>query len=326
MDIAHAADHFIRHGQYLRNWSPRTIRTYRTGMSARRHAVGHDSDLTKADLQQFVIAMRERGLTAGGCNMYIRPVNSFMTWLHEDGRVPARLRLKLLSNPPKAFHGFTDVEMRRVVALRPTGRTERRTWSLFVCLLDTGIRIDEALGLEHERVSLDALTITVRGKGNRERTIPISVECRKALFRLRPTGRTAQLERDVFATASGGRISYRNAFRDLKALCLRAGVRSATKRAPRNVLRASRQRAASAADVFGASTSCSRKNHDKSFLWESVNGVPRSSWAAFAYASLERFKECGNSTRMVQNPSALSSSRCRRMNRRKSIGEGLSAR
>lgn len=35
---------------------------------------------------------------------------------------------------------------------------------------------DEALGLEHERVNLDALTITVRGKGSRERTIAISVE------------------------------------------------------------------------------------------------------------------------------------------------------
>jgi site-specific recombinase XerD len=81
----------------------------------------------------------------------------------------------------------------------------------------------DALGLEHQRVNLDALTITVRGKGSRERTIPISVECRKALFRLRPSGRSGP-GRYVFTTSSGGRMSYRNAFRDLKELCLRAGV------------------------------------------------------------------------------------------------------
>ena len=99
-------DEFIRHAPYLRNWSPRTVTTYRPGINALRYAVGNDSELTKADLQRFVISMRERGLTAGGCNMYIRTINSSLTWLHEDGRVPARQRVKLLTNPPKAFHGF----------------------------------------------------------------------------------------------------------------------------------------------------------------------------------------------------------------------------
>jgi site-specific recombinase XerC len=84
MDIALAADDFIRHGTYLRNWSPRTVMTSRTGINALRNAVGTDSELTKTDLHQFVISMRERGLTAGGCNMYIRTINSFLTWLHED--------------------------------------------------------------------------------------------------------------------------------------------------------------------------------------------------------------------------------------------------
>ena len=36
------------------------------GHHALRNAVGNDSELTKADLQRFVISMRERGLTAGG--------------------------------------------------------------------------------------------------------------------------------------------------------------------------------------------------------------------------------------------------------------------
>ena len=72
MDIALAAEEFIRQGTYLRNWSPRTATTYRTGMNAPRRAAGNDSELTKADLQHFVVSMRERGVTAGGCNMYKR--------------------------------------------------------------------------------------------------------------------------------------------------------------------------------------------------------------------------------------------------------------
>jgi hypothetical protein len=81
MDIALAADDFFRRGTYLRNWSPRSVTTYRTGINALRRAVGNESELTKADLLHFVISMRERGLTAGGCNMYIRTVNSLLPWL-----------------------------------------------------------------------------------------------------------------------------------------------------------------------------------------------------------------------------------------------------
>ena len=44
MDIALAADDFIRHGTYLRNWSPRTATTYRTGINALCRADRVDGD------------------------------------------------------------------------------------------------------------------------------------------------------------------------------------------------------------------------------------------------------------------------------------------
>jgi integrase len=82
------------------------------------------------------------------------------------------------------------------------------------------LRIDEALGLERERVDLDALTLTARGKGDRHRVVPISIQGRKALFRLFARDGS----RFVFTTDTGQRMSYRNAYRDLKKLCRRAGV------------------------------------------------------------------------------------------------------
>jgi site-specific recombinase XerD len=253
MDLTQIGDEFIRQGRYLRNWSPRTVRTYQQGLRALRRGIGDTLDrptLTKADLQTFVIGMRERGLTAGGCNMYIRTVNSFLSWLHAEGHLPDRLRVSLLSNPPKIFRGFSDTEMRQVVGFRSTSRADRRAWTLFVCLLDTGIRIEEALGLEQARVDLEGLTITVLGKGNRERMIPISATCRKALYALIAKHRAprsgvgskseSQLVsepprgRYVFATSSGARLTYRNAYRDLKTVCERAGVTGAHVR-PHNI-------------------------------------------------------------------------------------------
>jgi integrase/recombinase XerD len=127
----------------------------------------------------------------------------------------------LLPKAPQVLVTFSDTEVRRILALRPTARTMLRAWTLFVTLVDTGLRIEEALSLERERVDLDRLTLTVRGKGGRDRIVPISTECRKALFRLS----SKQDARYVFSTDDGERLSYRNAYRDLKAVCRLAGVR-----------------------------------------------------------------------------------------------------
>jgi integrase/recombinase XerD len=153
----------------------------------------------------------------------IRTVNSFLSWLHEEGTITHALRIRLLSHHAKPLTTFSDTDVKRLVAFRPRGRIQTRTWTLIVCLLDTGVRIDEALGLEQARVNLDELTIAVKGKGGRERILPISPEGRKALFRLM----AKQSGRYVFTTHSGTRLSYRNAYRDIKRLCQRAGVEGA---------------------------------------------------------------------------------------------------
>jgi hypothetical protein len=68
-----------------------------------------------------VLPMRERGLTPGGINMYARTINSYLTWLHEEGHASDRLRVKLLPNPPKPYTTFSDADLRRLVTNAPKG-------------------------------------------------------------------------------------------------------------------------------------------------------------------------------------------------------------
>jgi integrase len=127
--------------------------------------------------------MRERGLSPGGINVRLRSINSFLTWLREEGHISERLRMKLLKNPPKPIQTLTDQDVKRLVTYRPTGRIETRTWTLALVLLDCGLRISEALGLERDDVDLDGLVLRVTGKGSKVRLVPISNELRKHLFR-----------------------------------------------------------------------------------------------------------------------------------------------
>jgi site-specific recombinase XerD len=206
---------FLQHGRILRGWSPRTVQTYAHCL----RAFG-DTPLTKAGLANWIVALRERGHTKGGVNVLARTVNSYLSWLREEGHLTDRLRIKLLPSPPKAITAFSDVEVRRIVSYRPHGRPQTRTWTLIVLLLDTGLRIDEALGLERQHVNIDQMYLRVMGKGARERLVPISTECRKILYRWLSRSESTL----VFTTRSQGRVSYRNAYRDVKALCAAMGV------------------------------------------------------------------------------------------------------
>jgi integrase/recombinase XerD len=107
----------------------------------------------------------------------------------------------MLSHKPKTFH-------------------ERRLHTLLLVLLDTGMRINEAITLSRDNIDLENLLITVTGKGNKQRMIPFSLELRKVLFGfLRchefPT---------VFPNRHGGRLCYNNLRRDFIKFADKLGI------------------------------------------------------------------------------------------------------
>lgn len=218
-------EQFIRTGLYLRGWSTRTVRTYRQGFSSLHASLG-EAAITKESLEAWVIGLREKGLFPGGINMYIRTINSFLSWLKEEGVIQQSLRMKLLPNPCKPLKGFSDIEIRSLLSFRPRGFTELRTWTLLQFLLDTGCRIEEVLGAPENKIDLENLTVTVHGKGNKVRLVPISFEFRKVLFRYLQLKRSRVVNgsQSIFSTSSGHRLSYRNTYRDIKNLCAKAGV------------------------------------------------------------------------------------------------------
>lgn len=81
-------------------------------------------------------------------------------------------------------------------------------------LIDSGIRIDEALTLTREDVNFYDMVIKVKGKGKRERIVPFSLELRKTLWKF---SRTHPHEL-MFSTQAGHKLSYHNMLRELKML------------------------------------------------------------------------------------------------------------
>ncbi len=154
------------------------------------------------------------------CNTYIRGVNSFLSWLYENGHLSEHLKIKQLKAECKVMTYLSDVKVKSLVNFKPKGVAQKRVWTIAMLCLDTGIRVEEALSLQRSKTDFDNLLITVRGKGSKERTIPFSVEMRKILFRYL-AGRGGEL---VFCTKNGYHLSYNNCRRDFKKLLAQLGI------------------------------------------------------------------------------------------------------
>jgi integrase/recombinase XerD len=233
MSLFSLFEQFLKEKQFLIGISPKTIRSYQQAFKAYQRVLSSSGKLrdgepldtpTKDTLKDFVIGMREQGLSPGACNVYIRSINSFLTWLHENSYVTEPLRLRQLPQPKTVVKVFTEKHVQALIRFKPQNEFERRTHTLICLLIDTGARIDEALTCLVSNVDLDQLIVKVRGKGNKERLLPISVEMRKILWVYLTRYRFKVPSDYLFPTRDGNGLEYHNILRDIKELCGRLGI------------------------------------------------------------------------------------------------------
>jgi integrase/recombinase XerD len=219
---------FIKERRYLKGSSELTIKSYRQAynryVKATQESQGgtgsSDALPTKAHLNSFVIHMREY-LAPTTCNISIRSFNAFLSWLYENEYTEKHLKIKQVKEEKKVLKTFSEEQLRLILSWKPATDTERRLHALLCLLVDTGIRIEEALTLAVRDVDFDNLILTVRGKGNKQRVVPMSLELRKVLWR----HRNKHTHEPLFATRSGGRCSYHNMLRDFQALAKELGIK-----------------------------------------------------------------------------------------------------
>lgn len=111
-----------------------------------------------------------------------------MRWLHQHHGVsnPAITRLKGLKAPasvPKALNTSQTWQLLEGLAPPPAAHTAtpeaRRNFALLITLYGLGLRISEALSLTRAAVGGD--TLTVQGKGNKQRSLPLPLPVKSAL-------------------------------------------------------------------------------------------------------------------------------------------------
>jgi integrase/recombinase XerD len=104
-----------------------------------------------------------------------------------------------------------------------------RDAALLEFLYGTGARISEAVGLDVDEVDLETGTVLLRGKGSKERVVPVGSYARDALSAYQVRGRPDLVGRGrgtpaLFLNARGGRLSRQSAWTVLRRAAQRAGI------------------------------------------------------------------------------------------------------
>ena len=181
----------------LRKCSPKTLEIRTRSVldlfsSLAASGIERLSDVTGEDLDRHAERLIERGLKVNSRDIYLRSIRGFFNFLEETRRLfvnPA----ETLVIPKPDRHMLpvpTEAEMKRLLAvpnaLKAVGLRDR---ALLEVMYSTGARRGEALGMTLFDPDCDRGTIRVRGKGRKERVLPLG---RHALHWLRQYMREAR--------------------------------------------------------------------------------------------------------------------------------------
>ena len=211
---------FVDYLRYERAASERTVTEYEADLKAFESFYRGLSDdlswaIVDADIaREWMVEMMERGLKATSVNRRLSALRSFYRFLYRRGYVDHD-PVHLLTAPKaeKRLPAFVrEQEMDRL--LDGTGMFEdsfagRRDHLIIAMFYEAGLRVSELVGLDVKDVNLDASTLRVIGKGNKQRIVPFGEELLHLIYIYRDE-RTAQVADDrqpFFVSEKGERLS-----------------------------------------------------------------------------------------------------------------------
>ena len=186
-----------------------------------------------SDLSRYLATLRRRGLGSRSVSRHLSAVRGFYRFLL-DGRHIARDPTEHLDSPRPARRLPRTLSIEDAAALveapdtsRPDGLRDR---ALLELLYACGLRASEALGLRVEDVNFAAGYVTVTGKGNRQRLVPVGAQALGWVRRYLATARPRRVRREcpaLFLNRSGGSMSRQALWNLIRRAARRAAIRAA---------------------------------------------------------------------------------------------------
>lgn len=205
-------DKFLRYLEIEKNYSQHTLLNYRLDLEDFVKFLGTlpFENVDYLQLRKYLAILKEKNLKSRSIYRKISCLRSFFRFLRREGYIKINPVLSL-SSPKQEKHlplFLTEEEMVKLIEA-PKAQDERslRDRAILETFYSTGMRISELVGLALEDLDFIGGAVKVKGKGKKERLLPIG---EKALAAIRNYLDKRKKQADaIFLNKSGKRLSDR---------------------------------------------------------------------------------------------------------------------
>jgi len=178
-------DKFLKYLEIERDVSPHTLRAYRKDLSEFFRFVNMDpEDVELAEVRGFIADQIKSGLNKTTVSRRLASVRSFFKFLYREGYKKLN-PAKLVPNPktPKLLPRFLSVDDAFLLVEKPDGRglLSARDRAILELLYSSGLRVSELQGLDVEDINTREGLLKVKGKGKKERIVPVGSKALDAI-------------------------------------------------------------------------------------------------------------------------------------------------
>lgn len=226
-------DAFLYHIRMERGLADNTGLSYRRDLTKFiEFLTARDKDATSAvleDARDYIADIRRQGLKDASIARHISSLRSFYNYLALESILPANPMILLRT--PRRFrplpHSLTADDVKRLIESTDVstllGIRDRALWET---MYGSGLRVSEAIDLEFGDLDMKEGWVLIRGKGQKERWVPLSRPARewtkKYLKEVRPLlGKTRTNTRKIFLNARGKPFTRQGVWHLLKQYAAR---------------------------------------------------------------------------------------------------------
>lgn len=183
--VFHVVEDFIT-TRTLEQRSRRTLKNYRYDLADFAKVIGPEtpiSELTTQNIKQYLLLSQQkipkRGTGVWAHRARYNTLRGFLRWCVDEGYVQSNL---LTVRPPKMPHRimpvFSDSELKTMLDACELPRDR----AILLTLLDTGMRLGELVGMKAEHIDWDDGTVSIIGKGDKQRIVVLSRKTLLAIY------------------------------------------------------------------------------------------------------------------------------------------------
>lgn len=178
MELEKAYENFIL-SRKLADLMPKTIINYQFTLTPLVKYLGADTQvesITQENLYSYLATIIDKPISKATKSTYIRHIKVFLTWLDSTYEVQYNFkRIKVPKIPKKDVYIYSDDEFKQILDC-VSAETEwivYRNKAIISLMYDSGLRQSEVCSLKCSRTLFPEKRMTVYGKGNKERIVPL---------------------------------------------------------------------------------------------------------------------------------------------------------